>query len=323
MSSRIIKHKLKCIEYTHFVWLILFSTSQRQEKSPNHYTFDSMTSFVKSSDQSIQLAYKTMGSGDEVMLLFHGFGHVKEELEFVIYHLSTHFRVILIDLPGHGESEWNENLRSNRPISKQEWKEMIERITRNENVKRFHLVGYSLGGRMALVTAEVLSKRISSLTLFSPDGLYKSPWYRFGNDWAVGRKVLKFALKQAKNSVSIVNYAAKWKLLPKDKAKFVTYQLEDHRRLAMIFQVWNALRMCWPNLDKIFSNAPFHTTIVFGKKDPIILPRYGDRLKKFSQSSIRILIAPLGHRTLKSEGIDFLSNQGYWPPSSSEPVERV
>lgn len=282
-----------------------------------------MTSFVKSSDQSIQLAYKTVGSGDEAILIFHGFGHVKEELEFLSTHLSTHFKIILIDLPGHGETKLDENSRANRPISKLEWKEIIKKIIGNEKIEKFHLAGYSLGGRMALVTAEVLPYEVASLTLFSPDGLYKSAWYRFGNDWSLGRKILKLALNQAKNSVHIVKLAANWKLLPKEKAKFVSYQLEDRRRLSMVSSVWNALRICWPNLDAVFANAPFHTTIVFGQKDPIILPKYGNRLKKYTQSSIRIFIAPLGHRTLKNEGIDFLISKGYWPPSSSTPVERV
>lgn len=278
---------------------------------------------IKMQDQPLELAYKTYGKGDEVMLVFHGFGHVKEELEFLTLHLSTNFRIIAVDVPGHGESVYPTNRRFSQPISKEQWQAMIEKILGNENANTFHLAGYSLGGRMALVTCEMMPSQVKSLTLFSPDGLYKSPWYRFGNDTFLGRKLLKLALENVAISIKIVQFVKRLGLVSTEKAKFVLYQLEDKKRLSMISAVWGTLRLCWPNLEVVFSKKSFNTVVLFGEKDPIIKASFGKYLQKFQDKRLIILSAPLGHRTLKKEGLLFLKERSYWPPSISPSVEPV
>lgn len=278
---------------------------------------------IISADKAFQVAYKTYGKGDETLVVFHGFGHVKEELEFLNQHLSTKFRVIAVDVPGHGESKLAQNQNFVNPISKEQWKEIMVKMLGNENIKVFHLVGYSLGGRMALLTAEMMKSNVKSLTLFSPDGLHKSPWYRFGNDTLLGRKLLKLALNNVRISVWIIRLMNRLHLIPSEKAKFVLYQLEDKQRLSMVSAVWGALRLCWPNLDQVFSERDFQTVVLFGKKDPIIKPTFRKYLSKFEGERVMVLTAPLGHRTLKKEGIIFLQHLNYWPPSISVPAEPV
>ncbi|MFN6380036.1 MAG: alpha/beta hydrolase [Flavobacteriales bacterium] len=279
-----------------------------------------MNGFVENVDKSLKIAYRIYGSGDEVIIGFHGFGHPKEDFSLIAEHIPQHQRLIAVDVPGHGESFFHPKREKNEPISKQEWRDLIVQICKNEDVKAFHLCGYSLGGRMSLVTLEVLPEMVLSATLFSPDGLMKSTLYKFGNENWVGRKLLHFALDHGHHSIKIVTLVGKLRLVPMTKVNFVKYQLENHDRLSKVKSVWSALSLCWPDFEKIF-NENFQLkklVIAFGKHDPIIPPHHGKALDLYKKNyPIFIELLPLGHRTLKKEGIEYLKERGYWPPSSS------
>ena len=94
-------------------------------------------------DDTIILSYKTLGSGNETILAFHGFGHPKEDFAMIEPFLSGNERIIAIDLFGHGQAVFPESRMKNDPISKNEWKSLIEEILIQEKVTKFHLMGYS------------------------------------------------------------------------------------------------------------------------------------------------------------------------------------
>ncbi len=279
-----------------------------------------MNGFVENVDKSLKIAYRVYGIGDEVIIGFHGFGHPKEDFSFIIDHIPQHQRLIAVDVPGHGDSFFHPKREKNNPISKQEWRDLILQICEKEKVNAFHLCGYSLGGRMSLVTLEVLPEKVISATLFSPDGLKKSTLYKFGNENWAGKKLLHFALDHDNYAIKLVSLFGKLKLVPMTKVNFVKYQLENRDRLSKVKTVWSALSLCWPDFDKIF-NENFQLkkiVVAFGKHDPIIPPQHGKSLQPYiGNYPIIIELLPLGHRTLKKEGIELLKQRGYWPPSSS------
>jgi pimeloyl-ACP methyl ester carboxylesterase len=197
---------------------------------------------------------------------------------------------------------------------------LIELLCQKEGVERFHLCGYSLGGRMSLVTLEVLPEKVISVTLFSPDGLMKSKLYKFGNEFFLGKKLLHFALDHSKQAAKLVEITGKLHLVPMTKVNFVKYQLENHDRLSRVKTVWSALSLCWPDFEKIFTKdfSANKIVIAFGNHDPIIPPAHGKALSTYmSNYPIIIELLPMGHRTLKKEGVEYLKERGYWPPSSS------
>lgn len=279
-----------------------------------------MNGFVENVDKSLKIAYRIYGSGDEVIIGFHGFGHPKEDFSSISEHIPQHQRLIAVDVPGHGDSFFHPKREKNHPITKQEWKELILQICEKEKVKAFHLCGYSLGGRMSLVTLEVLPEMVLSATLFSPDGLVKSTLYKFGNENWAGKKLLHFALDHSRYAFNVVTLLGKLRFVPMTKVNFVKYQLENHDRLSKVKTVWSALSLCWPDFDKIFNNhfQLKKLVIAFGKHDPIIPPSHGRVLETYKKKyPVYIELLPLGHRTLKKEGIEYLKNLDYWPPSSS------
>lgn len=273
-----------------------------------------MSEIVQSVDKSVQLSYKTFGNGDKIVLAFHGFGHNKEELAWLIDHFSTPTLLIAIDVPGHGDSKIFSEKRKKNKITIEEWRELIAQILAKHNATSFHLIGYSLGGRMAMVTAQAFAGAVLSMYLFSPDGIKKTFTYRFANETIVGGWTLKKVLAYPSTAVKIVKAIGKLKLVPAPRVKFVTYQLEDESRVSKVHTVWTTLSGLWPNRPFVFFNSTTvgKIIVVFGERDPIIPASFSNYITSAAPSHVRVEIAPLGHRTLKKEGILFLQEKNLW-----------
>lgn len=96
----------------------------------------------------VRLHYIVEGKGQPVVLI-HGLRssiRMNWQMPGVISMLSKNYQVIALDLPGHGESD--------KPTSEAAYgAEMVEDVIRlldHLNIKRAHIVGYSMGGMIAM-----------------------------------------------------------------------------------------------------------------------------------------------------------------------------
>lgn len=98
------------------------------------------------------------------LLLLHGFTGSARTWAGQIPAFSQHFLVIMPNLPGHGDTE--SPLLPERYRIEQAAADMIALCDRWE-LERVHLLGYSMGGRLALYMALHYPVRFASLTLES------------------------------------------------------------------------------------------------------------------------------------------------------------
>jgi pimeloyl-ACP methyl ester carboxylesterase len=113
------------------------------------------------------LAYERMGSGPPLVLL-HGVGHRRQAWGAVLDRLTPHRDVIIVDLPGHGESP---PLEKGTPALEA----MLGAVTAlldDLGLERPHVAGNSLGGRLALEAAT--AGRAASATGLSPAGFWRN-----------------------------------------------------------------------------------------------------------------------------------------------------
>jgi 2-succinyl-6-hydroxy-2,4-cyclohexadiene-1-carboxylate synthase len=103
------------------------------------------------------------GSKEAVMLL-HGFTGNSGTWEETVEILSDSFRTIAVDLLGHGATDAPEDPAVYQMETAA--KHLIQILDRLE-IGQVHLLGYSMGGRLALGTAILYPDRIKSLTLES------------------------------------------------------------------------------------------------------------------------------------------------------------
>jgi pimeloyl-ACP methyl ester carboxylesterase len=113
------------------------------------------------------LAYERHGSGDPVVLV-HGVTHRRQAWYPVVDRLAEQRDVILVDLPGHGESPAFETRGQDVVTAlRGEFRAFLDHL----GIHRPHVAGNSLGGLVALHAGASGDAR--SVTAFSPAGFWK------------------------------------------------------------------------------------------------------------------------------------------------------
>ena len=115
------------------------------------------------------LYHEITGSGPTVVLL-HGVCHRTHAWNPVIPHLADRFRLVVVDLPGHGESAALPDAGDALEHMVGELVELIEEVV--PAGERPHVAGNSLGGFLAL---ELGARGVAgSVTALSPAGFFRS-----------------------------------------------------------------------------------------------------------------------------------------------------
>lgn len=115
------------------------------------------------------LAFERHGSG-EPLVLIHGLTHRRQAWYPVLDELAEQREVILVDLPGHGQSP--PLVTDGRPVAdvlREEFKTFLV----EQGLDRPHVAGNSLGGLIALHAGAEGDAR--SVTALSPAGFWRTP----------------------------------------------------------------------------------------------------------------------------------------------------
>ncbi len=124
--------------------------------------------FIANND--VQIYYQETGTGKPVVLL-HGFSVHSGywHCTGVVEALAVDQRVITIDLRGHGQTRVNTQPNQSKGFNVETLVHDLHVVTQALGLARFHLVGHSLGGMIAVRYALRWGTRIHRLVLMSTD----------------------------------------------------------------------------------------------------------------------------------------------------------
>ena len=133
----------------------------------------------------LNFAYLDGGTGEPLVLL-HGFGADKDNFTAVARFLTPHYRVIVPDLPGFGESSRPEMADYTPPVQVERLHALIKAL----GLGPIHLGGSSMSGQIALTYAARYSNEIGSLWLIAPAGVWSAPKSELLTRIAAGKRNL-------------------------------------------------------------------------------------------------------------------------------------
>ena len=116
-----------------------------------------------------EIAYLDGGHGETILML-HGFGANKDNWTRFAKFISPAYRVIALDLPGFGESTCLDD--ATYGIADQA--KRVALFADAVSLKKFHIVGNSMGGNIAARFAVMFPERVLTLGLFDSGGV-RSP----------------------------------------------------------------------------------------------------------------------------------------------------
>lgn len=250
----------------------------------------------------LEYVYLDGGQGEPLMLL-HGFGANKDNFTRVAKFLTPHYRVIVPDHIGFGESSHPQDADYS-PLAQVE---RLRALAQALQVQGLHLGGSSMGGHIAASYAAKYPAEVKSLWLLDPGGVWSAP----KSDLALlieqtGRNPLM--AKNEEEFEQIFHFAMNDPpFIPRPFLKvFAQERIRNFDLEARIFQ-----QIRGDSIEARVKGLQTPALIVFGDKDRAIHPKSGEILQQLMPASQLITMPDIGHLPMlenpKQSAADYLA----------------
>jgi len=112
---------------------------------------------VRSAD-GVSVAYRAVGSGKPTIVFIHGFCCDQSYWDAQVPHFARHYKVVTIDLAGHGESGLDRKTWTGRAFG-----DDVVAVVKELNFDRVVLVGHSMGGSVIAQAARQMPECVMGL----------------------------------------------------------------------------------------------------------------------------------------------------------------
>ncbi|MFH1003954.1 MAG: alpha/beta hydrolase [Bacteroidota bacterium] len=248
--------------------------------------------------RNIKVRYSDRGKGNVIVLL-HGFLESLEVWDEFSKKLSKHFRVISIDLPGHGKTSCIGYIHTMELMA-----QCVKAVMDSLMLRRYVVVGHSMGGYVTLSFAELFPQNVSGFCLFHSTALADSPERKKDRDRSI-ELVKKFPQQYGNELVP--------KLFAPENLSLLKSEIEKTKSIAgntgkqgIISALLGMKERT--NKEMILKNAECPVLFIVGEKDTFLawetlllqseLPKYGETITIEHVRHMGFYEAP--HQTLKA-----------------------
>lgn len=271
---------ITAISITNCASLIL-KTSIRYERSKGDIEIS------KANIPKFNIPYTKTGKGD-IILLIHGFGGDKDNWTRMAPYLKSKFQLIAPDLPGFGESDRLPEERysiSDQVARVREFKEAL-------GIKKFHLVGNSMGGSIAATYALKFPDDLLSLILIDSAGVTSPTKSELTLELEKGNNPL--LVNNAKDFDRLMDFNFHKKpYIPDTIKQYFAERAVSNREFNE--KIFRDIRGEIGNLEQNLSKIKTPTLILWGDKDRVIHPDSAIVFNKGIPNSKLIIFKDCGH----------------------------
>jgi len=265
-----------------------------------------MTSaFLHYKSSRVHYTYST--NAGKPVVCFHGYGESESGFQFMEAYLPPGHMLIAIDLPLHGQTEWNEGLE----FSITDVVAITETILTDCSASLpITLLAYSMGGRVALHLLQQIPAKIEKLVLLAPDGLKMNTWYWLATQTWISNRLFRFTMKNPRWFILLLRGCNRLGILNQSVLKFVNHYIGDPAVRHQLYQRWTCMRQIRPNLKaikKIIAQHKIHVALVYGEYDRIIRHERGEKFRRGIESFCTLRTIQTGHQVLSKKNAALLA----------------
>ena len=162
----------------------------------------------------------------------------------------------------------------------------------------FSVIGYSLGGKLALNCIEIFPGKLDKIVLMAPDGIQINPFYKFVTRTQVGLFLYKYTIKHP-GIIKVVNQLAlTFGFINQKVFLFVNNQLASKEKRQKVLDAWVVYSRMLPDINKVahvINEHKLNIMCFFGKYDAIIPPKKGNKLIRKLNNKKAMEILDTGH----------------------------
>lgn len=248
--------------------------------------------------------YRQFGYGHKLLFCFHGYGRESYTFSFLESELGKSFTIIAIDIPFHGLTEWKDELTF-KPAYLIQFIQDIRRKLQKENLP-FSLLGFSMGGRIALYLTQHFADEVERLILLAPDGLSFNFWRWLGGETWMGSKLLYYTIQNPAWFIWLINKAEKLQVIHKNLTDFIRYSINDQDHRNKLYRRWISIKKFNPAIGKLkhlIAKKRIPVRMLFGAFDTIIPSAGGEKFKQGLEELVQVEVVQAGHNLLSEVNV--------------------
>ena len=238
---------------------------------------------MKLTYKDINISYSDKGEGKTIIFL-HGFLENKGMWDFFTAHFSKSYRVITIDLLGHGDTGCLGYIHTMEDMA-----DAVHAVLQKIKVKKAAFIGHSMGGYVSLAMAELYPDTVEAVVLQNSTSYPDSEERKLNRDRAIK------AVKQSYTNfvrMSIAN------LFSEDNRERLAAEIEAVKEEALktplqgIVAALEGMKIR-KSREVILHTATFPIMLVLGKKDPVM--NYQENITQAKDTNVKLVTYPDGH----------------------------
>ncbi len=233
--------------------------------------------------KNTKISYSDSGKGTAIVLL-HGFLENSSMWDYFIPEFSKKYRVISIDLLGHGNTEPMGYIHSMEDNA-----DVVHAVLSELKIRKAVFVGHSMGGYVALAFAELYADNVKGIVLLNSTSRADSEERKTNRDRAIK------AVKQNYTNfvrLSIANLFSE-ENREKLEAEIESVKLEALKTpLQGIVASLEGMKIR-KDREVVLHFAPYPILLVLGKKDPVL--NYEESIEQIENTSVKLISFPDGH----------------------------
>lgn len=265
--------------------------------------------------QSFKLEYHIFGKGSIPLIAFHGFGRHATDFKVFEPLLGGKYTIYAFNLFHHGNSVYPNDRVEQHTLTKDELKNIFSLFLTRFPHQKISIMGYSLGGKIALILTELFSDRVDSLWLFAPDGIKPNFWYVLASKTTLGRHIYKYFIHTPRLFFNLINIFHKMGLINDKIKKFTMHNMDDAGKRILVYTVWLTFKDTNPDMKVCIENINrLHIPVYqfFGVNDQVIKPQLGDWFSKKIHQEDHFHILPTGHQLLTVKTARFINESVFY-----------
>lgn len=233
--------------------------------------------------KNTKISFSDTGKGTAIVLL-HGFLENQWMWDGFVASFSKKYRIITIDLLGHGQTECLGYVHS-----MEENADMVHAVLSELRIRKAIFVGHSMGGYVALALAELYPETIKGLVLLNSTSRADSEERKKNRDRAI------VAVKQNYTNfirLSITN------LFSENNRERLISEIENVKIAALktpLQGIVASLEGMKIRKDRevLLHFAPFPVLLILGKQDPVL--NYEETKEQIENTPTQLVSLPDGH----------------------------
>lgn len=233
--------------------------------------------------KNTKIAYSESGKGTAIVLL-HGFLENSTMWAFHIPELAKKYRIITIDLLGHGDTDCQGYVHSMEDMA-----DAVHAVFIELRIRKAIFVGHSMGGYVALAFAELYPDNVKGLVLLNSTSRADSEERKMNRDRAIlcVKKDYETFIR-----MSITN------LFSEDNRERLNDEIEKVKTEALktpLQGIVAALEGMKIRKDRevLLHFAPYPILLILGKKDPVL--NYLENLEQLEGTEVELVSFDDGH----------------------------